>query len=318
MTDHSSIPKIDLVVPPPLSRFDLSTRDGAIICLRQYGRPGKQRLVLSHGNGLAINAYLPFWELLLDDFELILFDVRNHGENPLHLASHHTWEHMTQDIEDIYRAIQSVFGEAPTVGVFHSLSAILAINHLFTFGPRWSALALYDPPIMPPEGQPTREAQLKSMRELSRRAAHRQMFYASPEDFARQLAPHAAFKGWVPGSHLLFARSTLRLKRNGRWGLCYPRQLESDVFLTNSDDKFWSYFASFPVPGILIAADPDHPHASPPSAICRAIHEQFGFPYAMIPGTTHFLQIEQPELCKKALCTFLDSLQAGKGSASAR
>ncbi len=316
MTEPFVLPKIELVVPEPTRRVDLRTHDGAIIRLRNYGRPGKRRLVLSHGNGLAINAYLPFWEPLIADHELILFDVRNHAENPLHLASHHTWEHMTQDMEDIFNAIQINFGEAPTVGVFHSLSSILAIKHLFTFGPRWSALVLVDSPIMPPTGHPLHDVQSKSMRELARRASHRQMFYPSPEDFARQLAVHGAFRGWAPGTHLLFAKSTLKLKRNGRWALCYPRQLESEVFLTNSQEDIWPRFADFPIPGILIGADPDHPHASPPAAICKAIHEAYDFPYVSIPGTTHFLQIEEPALCRKAMRDFLDSLDAAKPARS--
>ena len=50
-----------LAVPAPREAVDLVMRDGAVIRLRRYGQPGATRLVLSHGNGLAINAYLPFW-----------------------------------------------------------------------------------------------------------------------------------------------------------------------------------------------------------------------------------------------------------------
>jgi hypothetical protein len=76
------------VVPPPAASADILMSDGAPIRLRRYGA-GPVRLMLSHGNGLAINAYLPFWEPLAESFELVAFDIRNHGENPPHDPHQH-------------------------------------------------------------------------------------------------------------------------------------------------------------------------------------------------------------------------------------
>ena len=63
-------------------RSTLMMDDGAIIRIRQHGNPDGPRLALSHGNGLAIDGYLPFWGPLRERYELILFDFRNHGQNP--------------------------------------------------------------------------------------------------------------------------------------------------------------------------------------------------------------------------------------------
>ncbi|MCY4628358.1 MAG: hypothetical protein OXE58_12435 [Acidobacteria bacterium] len=52
---------------------------GTSITLRRHGNPDGPRLVLSHGNGLAIELSYPFWALLADDFDLIVHDLRNHG-----------------------------------------------------------------------------------------------------------------------------------------------------------------------------------------------------------------------------------------------
>jgi pimeloyl-ACP methyl ester carboxylesterase len=65
----------------PVETVDISMDDGAVIRVRRHSR-GKQRLLFSHGNGFAINAYYPLWRLFLDNYEVVVFDVRNHGQNP--------------------------------------------------------------------------------------------------------------------------------------------------------------------------------------------------------------------------------------------
>ena len=47
-------------ISAPVQTVDISMDDGAIIRLRRHSE-GKQRLLLSHGNGFAIDAYYPFW-----------------------------------------------------------------------------------------------------------------------------------------------------------------------------------------------------------------------------------------------------------------
>ena len=66
-------------LPEPLSTHDVRVDDDTVITLRRHGNPQGPRLVMSHGNGLAIDLYYPFWSLLADDFDLIIYDLRNHG-----------------------------------------------------------------------------------------------------------------------------------------------------------------------------------------------------------------------------------------------
>jgi len=63
-----------LIVPTPHETFDLTMADGAPIRIRRHGNPRGPRLVLCHGNGFAIDAYVPFWSLLADRFDLVLYD----------------------------------------------------------------------------------------------------------------------------------------------------------------------------------------------------------------------------------------------------
>jgi pimeloyl-ACP methyl ester carboxylesterase len=279
-------------------------RDGAIIRLRQYGRASGRRLALSHGNGLAINAYLPFWLPLAKDFDLILFDLRNHGENPPHDAAAHDWDHFVGDMPEIAAGIDQHFGVKPLIGVFHSLSACVALMSAIRHRMLWSGLALFDPPLFPPPGHPLEPAELAEMKDLAGRARHRSQNYSSTEQFAGQLMRIPAFAGWVPGTHSLFAESTL--KESGEtWVLRTPRELEARIYETNTDASVWQNIGSLRCPVLLTGADPSHRYAAMPAAICKAIHDECGTGYVMIPDTTHFLQIEKPGPCQGALLSLI-------------
>jgi pimeloyl-ACP methyl ester carboxylesterase len=294
-----------LRLPRPAQTTDITMSDGAVIRLRRYGQSGRVRLMLSHGNGLAINAYLPFWQPLIEEFELVLFDIRNHGENPRHDPPQHNWPRITQDIGEIFAGAEREFGAAATVGVLHSLSSVATLFSAIDGGPPWHALALFDPPIFPRKGHALEAAQIADMEDLTRRSLGRPQSYRSPEIFAAQLKKRRAFERWVAGEHLLFAQSTLRPESDGQWHLCCPRELEAFIFKTNIDPTLWPRLDRLRVPTILIGADADAADAGPPARICRAIHEEMGIEYAMIPDTTHFLQFERPRACIKALLSFL-------------
>jgi pimeloyl-ACP methyl ester carboxylesterase len=155
---------VDFLIPQPNAVLELHMADGATIRLRRHGNKHGPRLVLSHGNGFAIDAYFPFWRLLVTDHDLILFDQRNHGHNPLHVLAHHTQWQMADDLEVILRAIASAFGERPIAGIFHSLSTTVSLLHSDRYGWPWDALILIDPPLAPAPDHPLRP--LTSLNEI--------------------------------------------------------------------------------------------------------------------------------------------------------
>ncbi len=280
-------------------------RDGAEVRLRRYGNPLGPRLALSHGNGLAINSYAPFWLPLTSQFDIVVFDVRNHGENPRHEPERHRTDVIFEDFEEIFPAIQKHFGPAPTIGVFHSLSAIASLQHALRHGPRWTALALFDPPIHPRDGHPLQTDHIADTTRLIQRTNRRPRSYDLPEEFARQLARRPAFARLVPQGAMLLARHTLRPGSDGRWELRNPRELEARIYRTQDDATLWLRMRDLTIPVILICGDPSLPEATSATRVGAAIHDEIGIEYVAIPGTTHFLQIERPQACRDALISFL-------------
>jgi pimeloyl-ACP methyl ester carboxylesterase len=293
-------------LPKPNHILDLKMDDGAIIRVRRHGNSAGPRLVLCHGNGLAIDAYLPFWNLLRDRYDLILFDVRNHGENPLHGGSGHDMAHFVVDLEKTLREVDREFGPKPIAGVFHSLSGLIAIRHALAHPDRWRALVLVDPPIYPRDGHPLRDAQQGDKDQLAVRARKRTERYPTPHDFAKQLASRPVFSRWRPEAYELMARATLREEPStGQWILACPRELEARVFEENRDPSLWVKLGHVKAPVKLIGADPNIEGPSVPGLLSKAVAEETPVEYEAIPDTTHFLQMEQPEACVRAMETFL-------------
>jgi pimeloyl-ACP methyl ester carboxylesterase len=292
--------------PAPHRTLELRMEDGAIILVRQHGKADGPRLVLSHGNGLAIGGYLPFWRPLCERYEVLLFDFRQHGANPSNPAWAHDWPMFVRDMERIWGAINENFGARKTAGVFHSMSAICAILHTLEYGHRWDLLALFDPPFYARDGHPLRALNMSAKLDLAARAKRRRERYPSPDEFARQLASVPAFRRWVPEAYGLMAAATLRPDQaSGAWQLACPRELEARIFESTADPTIWPRMAKMAVPVELICADPDAEDAGPPAMIGRAMAVELPIEYESIPDTSHFLQIERPRECIRIVEDFL-------------
>src|SRR5215472_13191336 len=169
-----------LAVPAPHATIDLVAADGARIRVRLHGNPGGPRLILSHGNGFAIDGYAAFWSGFLADFELVPFDARSHGWNPPSAPPNHDYAHMTRDLDEVRAAAEAEFGKKPTAGVFHSMSAQAAMLAALELGWRFDALVLFNPPNNPAEGHAARPAMVGYLERLAAWAAARRDRFDDP------------------------------------------------------------------------------------------------------------------------------------------
>lgn len=148
-------------VPKARAVYEVRLGDGTIAAVRRHGNPGGIRIVMCHGNGLAIDLYYPFWSLLADDFDLFVYDLRNHGWNSAGPRTMHNIPTLVHDQDLVVAAIHRLCGKRPTVALYHSLSAVLSLLPGLDYDPRsippWSdrihglaARVLLDPPIHRP------------------------------------------------------------------------------------------------------------------------------------------------------------------------
>ncbi len=299
-------PEAVWVLPEPPSVREVQVDPHTSIFLRRHGNPDGPRLVLSHGNGLAIDLYYPFWSLLADDFDLVVYDLRSHGWNDVGALAIHNVPTLVSDHDVILDAIDESYGEKPQVGVFHSVSALVSLLSP-TRGGRYSALVLFDPPLCKP-GRSHREFEEAATRTAGLIRSRTERFRRR-EDFSDVLSFLPAFKRLAPGVPELIARTTLRESGDGDgYELCCPREYEARMVDYASVFGVAVDFDTLKCPVQVIGADPTLPYSYLPTLDMSDI---MSVDYDFLPEATHFLQMEQPEECVAAMRGFLGQIAFG-------
>jgi pimeloyl-ACP methyl ester carboxylesterase len=293
-------------LPRPHAVFALAMDDGAKTVVRRHGNAGGVWLFICHGNGFAVDAYYPFWAPLLRDFDIVLFDARNHGHNAPSDPAHHHYAQMARDIDRVIDGVGAALGPKTSVGIFHSMSGRSAMKHAVEIGWRWDALVLFDPPNVPPPGHRAYEAMARFENRLASWARGRRAHFADPGELAQEYLASRAAANWVEGAHDLMARSVLRRSDDGDGFVlvCAPA-LEASIYAEAMTLNLWPMASAYGGPVKLIGADPTLAGGPPTGMANAALGAENGYDYVAIPGSGHLLQIEKPEACVAAVRDFL-------------
>ncbi len=294
---------IDWKIPEPVQVCEVGIDSRAPIVIRRHGNTeAGTRLVLSHGNGMAMDLYLPFWSLLAEDFDLFLYDQRNHGWNPVGPRREHNIPTLIRDHDLVLETIDRRFGCKPTVGVYHSVTTLVS---LLGDTRKYAALVLFDPPLLKAAVGKTEwyEATEKAVATIRRRG-HR---FQSEEEFAGLLGFLPGFARIPHEVRKLMARTTLRRSADGQaFELRCPRDYEALIMEASRKFSPLLDLSVLSCPTKVIGADPSAPYSYLPTFDLSHIEE---LDYDFVPDSTHLLQLEQPAECAALLREFLD----GKG-----
>src|SRR5580692_691826 len=294
-----------LELPAPSTILDVALDDGAVIRVRRHGKPDGVRLLLSHGNGFATDAYFPYWRQFLAQFDLMVFDFRNHGQNVPVVPPHHTYEQLTQDLERVIQAVKTEFGDRPTAGIFHSMSGRTAMKHALEIAWRWDALVLVDPPNMPPPDHPAFPPMAAFEKRLTAWARSRRRHFASVAELTEEYQQSRATARWVEGAHELMARSVLRQNPDGEgYELVCDPENEATIYAQATSLNLWPQASEFGGPVRLIGCDPTM-KGSATGPANAALGAEGGYDYSFVEGTGHLLQIEKPQDCIRLTLEFL-------------
>ena len=292
-------------VPEPRSVHEVKVSGESSILLRRHGNPDGTRLILSHGNGLAIDFYYPFWSLLTQDFDLIVYDLRNHGWNAVGDLESHSVPTLVSDHDRMLEEVGQQFGPKPQVGIFHSVSSLTPLLSE-SKGDGYSALVLFDPPLCKP-GRNFRdfEEAANRMAKSTRRRAHQ---FKAKSAFTELFGIFPIYKAAVPGTVDLLADTTLRESSDGEgFELRCPREYEAQIIDYASVFGAFIDFAKIRCPVKVLGADPTLPYSYLPSLDPSDISS---VDYDFLPNATHMLQLEQPEECAAVTRAFIESALA--------
>ena len=295
-----------LTIPAPNETFDVSLDDGAKILVRRHGRAAGSRLLISHGNGFAIDAYFPYWRHLLAQFDLVVFDFRNHGRNEPVVPPHHTYEQLSLDLERVIQAVRTQLGDKPTAGIFHSMSGRTAMKHAIEIGWRWDALVLVDPPNVPPPEHPNYAAMAAFEQRLTAWARRRRRRFASIAELTQEYRQSRATGRWVEGAHELMAQAVLRRSPDGDgYELVCDPENEATIYAQAMTLNLWPAARAFGGPVKLIGCDPNLAEGGATGPANQALAAEGGYDYSFVAGSGHLLQIEKPEECVRLTLEFL-------------
>lgn len=289
-------------MPDPLSVLEVAVDPDTTILVRRHGNPDGPRLILSHGNGMAIDLYYPFWSLLLDDFDLLVYDLRNHGWNRVSSLAGHNVPTLVSDHDIVLEAINRQWGEKPQAGVFHSVSALVTLLSP-SRGRGYSALVLYDPPLCKP-GRSHREFE-ESAAQIAGFARRRTERFQRREDFAAILPLLPVLRRLVPGAFDLMTMTVLRAREDEGFELRCPREYEAQIVDFASVYGVAVDFDTLECPVKVIGADPTLPFSYLPTLDLSDI---LSVDYDFLPEASHFLQLEKPAECAASLRQFLEQL----------
>ena len=293
-------------IPEPSLTFDVSLDDGGKILVRRHGRANGPRLLISHGNGFAIDAYFPFWRHFLSQFDLLVFDFRNHGRNEPVVPPRHTYEQLTLDLERVIEAVRARLGDKPTAGIFHSMSGRTAMKHAIEIGWRWDALILVDPPNVPPPGHPNFSAMAAFEQLLTAWARRRRRRFATIAELTQEYRKSRATARWVEGAHELMAQSVLRHSPGGDgYELVCDPENEATIYAQAMTLNLWPPASAFGGPVKLIGCDPNMSQGGATGPANQALAAEGGYDYSFVAGSGHLLQIEKPEECVRLTLEFL-------------
>ncbi len=261
-------------------------------------------MLLSHGGGLAIDLYYPFWSLLADDFDLFVYDIRSHGWNAVGSPAGHNIPNLVFDQEDVVEALGARYGPAPTIGVFHSLTALTALlSPMLGTGRtgKLSAWILFDPPLFKPRmGEAEFDVLAEKVAARTRRRTDR---FGNPADFV-EIIRRLLLTRAVPGAAELMARTVLRESLEGSgYELRCPREHEAQVINYVRTFAFLVDFGALPCPTKVIGSDPMMSFAYMPTFNLSHID---AVDYDFLPEATHFMQLEQPAKCVALMLRFLE------------
>ena len=292
---------MDWELPAPSATARARLCDGSVIVARRHGNPDGPRVLLTHGCGFSADLYWPFWSLLVDDCDVVVYDLRSHGWNDPSDLRMHNLPTLADDDRRVVDAVDRAFGAKPTVGIYHSLSTMVVLMHEQQW-PTFAALLLFDPPIYPPG------ASLDEMETvcqgLANAARRRQRRFESPGELAAMLERAPAFSLVPEPTRRLFAETTLRPSPDGGYELRCPPEHEAQLFewYFGHSMQTLELLADITIPIKVIGADPTMDFSFLPSTDLSTLSD---LDYDFVPDLTHLLPLEAPEICASLTLEFV-------------
>lgn len=249
-----------------------------------------------HANGFNAGTYADILSPLDDRLRILAVDQRGHGRTtlPADPESHDAWLVFRDDL----LALLESLGETPTVLSGHSMGGTVSLHAAAERADAAKRLVLFDPVVVTLERVASFGAEGMRNSPLAAGARRRRATFSGREDAFLAYSGRGAFKTWPEASLRGYLQDGLLEGADGQVHLSCRPDWEAANFGAHHHDTIGA-FARAPQPIRILKAGV--------GSTCglEGYEEQvLGDGHVrmeLVPGTSHFLPMERPELVRAAL-----------------
>lgn len=277
---------------PRARQVQLPSRGGAMAVL-DFGPPDRPvDVVFSHANGFNGRTYRSILAPLAASLRILAIDMRGHGATtlPADVETRGGWN----DFRDDLLAFLDAEADGPVVLAGHSMggtSSLLAAAHA---PDRVKTLALFDPVIF------AIDVPRVTMGDnpLADGAERRRAVFPSKAAVVEAYTGRGAFRSWQPEQLADYVEGGFRETDTGEVTLTCAPGWEASNFRTHNYDP-WAAFRATRCPIRILRAE-----VGSTARLDEGMSELLAtgrVQVDLIPGTSHFLPMERPDLVRETL-----------------
>jgi pimeloyl-ACP methyl ester carboxylesterase len=268
-------------------------RGGAMAALEFGPQDRPVDIVFSHANGFNARTYRTILAPLATDLRILALDLRGHGAStlPTAIEGRQGWLEFRDDL----LALLAAACEAPVVLGGHSMGGTSSLLAAAAEPARVRALALFDPVVVPVEVQAS-GATVDSP--LLVGALRRRATFPSRQAAFEAYLGRGGFKTWSEAQLVDYVQAGFRETATGEVTLTCTPEWEASNFRTHNYDAWTAFRESRCLIRILRAAEGSTFRLEGRE---NDLGDDGRIQAQTIPGTTHFLPMERPELVRSVL-----------------
>lgn len=254
-------------------------------------------VIFLHANGFNARAYRSILLPLADRLRILAVDQRGHGLSSLAAE-------VSDDRADWYAfrddllALLEVLDQEPVVLGGHSMGGAASLMAAAEAPHRVKRLALFDPVILPPQAQSSPNAGEIRESPLVQGALRRRAVFDSHQAVEDSYRGRGIFKSWSDEALHDYVGDGFKTAPEGGVTLTCTPAWEASNFISQRHDT-WNCFTRSQCPIRIVRAET--------GSTCRvdghieALTASGRIRIETIPGTTHFLPMERPDLVSELL-----------------
>lgn len=232
-------------------RVELPER-GVELGILDFGGDGPLAL-LAHANGFCAGVYGLLAEALREEFRVVAFDARGHGDSSKPPLEAYDWDEFALDLLALAERLCAELGYARVdYGIGHSFGGTATLTAAAERPDLFGRVALLDPVVMPPAEERSRDlSQRRNI--MSDIARNRRQVWSSRDELRETWGSRQAFAAWDRRVLDLYIDEGFRDREDGQVELKCPGEIEATIFEASPRFDLFARTKQARNPGLLLS-----------------------------------------------------------------